>query len=145
MMEDLKMEKNGKGYLYNKSKDEELTGIWNNDEFSREIKKLSYEIIKKTSITGVTFIMNEMLTTYRVELVFQRDGYQSSTVEGLIISSTSGTISTSNRFCGVEYVDFPFETTVEFPASNRFNSVRVRYDLKFKINEQASWKVIIRY
>jgi len=140
-----KGEKHGRGYLYNKSKDEKLTGIWKNDEFSRKIKEPSYEIIKKTSITGVTFVKNEMLTPHRVELVFQRDGYQSSTVGGLIVSSTSGRISTSNRFCGVENADFPIEIDIEFTAPNRFNSVRVRYDLKFKITEPASWKVIIRY
>ena len=138
-------EKHGRGYLYNKAKDEKLIGIWKNDVFSREIKEPSYEIIKKTSITGVSFIKNEMLTPYRVELVFQRDGYQTNTVGGLILSSTSGTISTSNRFCGIENVVFPFETTIEFVAPNRFNSSRIRYELRFEITEPASWKVIIRY
>lgn len=137
--------KHGKGYFYDKAKEEKLTGIWKNDVFSREIKEPSYAIMKKTSITGVSFIKNEMLTPYRVELVFQRDGYQTSTVGGLLLSSTSGTISTTNQFCGIENVVFPFEATIEFVAPNRFNSSRIRYELRFEITEPASWKVIIRY
>ncbi|HKL07951.1 MAG TPA: hypothetical protein VJ896_04200 [Bacteroidales bacterium] len=138
-------EKHGKGYLYNFSKKEKIYGIWKNDHFLREVEEKPYNIHRKIGIAGVSFHKNELLTPYRIQFEFQRDGVKTTIVDDLYINAINGQFYNSASFCGFENVIFPFEATIEFSAPNKFNTVMNQYELKIEITEPASWKVVIRY
>lgn len=140
-----KGERNGKGFMYRKESDTKLKGIWKKDEFVREIKDPSYEVILKYGVTGLNFYKYDENEPNDIEVLFQRDGSQSSLVGQLVLISTSGSIKKSNSFSGFENVQFPFEGTIEFFEPSRMGSVNVRYEVKFKIIEEGSWRIVIRY
>lgn len=137
--------KSGKGKMYNPLTKKEILGIWKEDNFFKEITERPYEIIRQYGITGVSIQEKTTATLGSVEIVFVRDGSESRTIGGLVINSSSGVIKTSNYFTGFENVIFPFEGSVEFRAMNRFNTVLLKYELKFKINKKSSWIIRIRY
>lgn len=137
--------KHGRGLLYTQATDKELQGIWKDDEFVREIKDPPYEVNLKYGVTGLNFYKTDENEPHDIEVLFQRDGSQSSLVGQLVLVSTSGSIKKSNNFSGFEKVQFPFEGSIEFVAPSRMGSVSVRYQVKFKIIEEGSWRIVIRY
>lgn len=137
--------KNGRGTLYNTSTGNELKGIWKEDEFLKEIIEPPYSYYIKSGITGINFYEDEEKMPYRIELVFQRDGSQTTSARQLIINSTSGEPKIVYGFSGFENVEFPFEGIVEFNEKNRMGTVDIRYEAKIKITKPASWKIVIRY
>lgn len=137
--------KHGKGILYTQATDKELQGIWKNDEFVKEVKDPPYEVTLKYGVTGLNFYKYDENEPHDIEFQFQRDGSQSSIVGQLVLVSTSGSIKKSNTFSGFENVQFPFEGSVEFVEPSRMGSVEVRYEVKFKIIEEGSWRIVIRY
>lgn len=138
--------RNGKGFLYTKQSDTKLKGIWKDDEFIREIKEQPYEVtLKYGGVTGLNFYKTDENEPHNIEVLFQRDGSQSSLVGQLVLVSTSGNEKKSNIFSGFEKVHFPFEGAIEFVEPNRMNALYVRYEVKFKIIEEGSWRIIIRY
>lgn len=140
-----KGERNGKGVFYKKNSDTKLQGMWKDDEFVREIKDPPYEVTLKYGVTGLNFYKYDENEPHDIEVLFQRDGGQSSLVGQLLLVSTSGSIKKSNNFSGFEKVQFPFEGSIEFVEPSRMGSVNVRYEVKFKIIEEGSWRIIIRY
>ncbi|MCK5169690.1 MAG: hypothetical protein KAQ75_07415, partial [Bacteroidales bacterium] len=132
--------KSGKGFLYTALTKEELKGIWKDDEFFKEIVDPPYEVILKSGVTGINFYEYDA-TPYRIEVVFQKDGSQSSTVAELTLSSTSGQSKISNSFSGFENVLFPFEGYLEFVSPSRMGTVMLRYQVKFKIIKESSWRI----
>ncbi len=140
-----KGKRNGKGLMYMKESDTELKGIWKNDEFIKEVKDPPYEVTLKYGVTGLNFYKYDENEPHDIEVLFQRDGGQSSLVGQLVLISTSGSIKKSNSFSGFENVQFPFEGSVEFVEQSRMGSLSVRYEVKFKIIEKGSWRIVIRY
>ena len=137
--------KNGSGILYTAASDSSIKGIWKNGEFIKEIVDPPYSIITKSGVTGVNFYKDEDLIPYRVELVFQKDGAQMRSVNQLSLVSSTGQIKTSSSFSGFENVTFPFEGYLEFFEPSRMGTTMIRYELRFKITEEGSWKVIVRF
>jgi hypothetical protein len=137
--------KHGKGVLYTKESDTKLKGIWKQDKFVREIKDPAYEVILKSGVTGLNFYKDNENEPYDIEVVFQKDGNQSRIVRQLLLSSTSGRIKKTSSFSGFEDVHFPFEGAIEFVDRSRMGTMDVRYEVKFKIIEEGSWRILIRY
>lgn len=140
-----KGEKNGKGVLYTKETDSKLTGMWRKDEFVKEIKEQPYEVTMKYGVTGLNFYKTDENDPHDIEVLFQKDGSQSSVVGQLVLISTSGSIKKSSSFSGFERVQFPFEGSIEFVEPSRLGSMDVRYEVRFKIIEEGSWRIVIRY
>jgi hypothetical protein len=137
--------RNGKGVYYCEATEEKIEGLWKEDRFLRELKDPPYNIILKNGITGINFHKDNEVYPFDIEILFQRDGKQVSSVGQLQMVSTSGTIKMSSLYSGFEDVQFPFEGAVEFVASSRFGGVNIRYEVKFEVIEEGSWKVVIRY
>lgn len=137
--------KNGTGYLYTASEDKGVKGIWKDDKFVKEIVDPPYKVYSQTGIQGYSFYKDD-IKPYKIEVVFQRDGRQTKTIDNdLRLTSSSGAIKTSSGFTGFEYVEFPFEGSIRFVTMNRFNSSNVVCEMKFKITEAASWRIVIKY
>ncbi|OFX24107.1 MAG: hypothetical protein A2041_14575 [Bacteroidetes bacterium GWA2_31_9b] len=137
--------KNGEGILYTNTGKNKLRGIWKDDEFIKEIEEPLYQILQTQSVTSVSILEKQGGISNTIELVFNRNGQEMRYINTLMLSSSTGSSKESQSFSGFENAFFPFEGTVEFVAMNKLNTVSIRYKVKFRINKEGSWKVIIKY
>jgi len=137
--------KNGEGILYTNADKNKLRGIWKDDEFIKKVEDPQYQVIQMQNVTDVTIQEKSGGLPNTIELLFSREGQVSRYVGSLMISSSSGNTKESSSFSGIENVLFPFEGMVEFEAMSKFNTVRIKYKVKFKIIKSGSWTVKIRY
>ncbi|NOQ27176.1 MAG: hypothetical protein GQ564_17585 [Bacteroidales bacterium] len=137
--------KSGTGSFYSVDSHEITKGIWKDDAFFKEIVDPPYEVILKTGVTGVNFHEDNTKTLYQIQFFFLTLGTQSKSAAGLQIHSTSGQTEVSRDFSGMKNALFPFEGTVQFFATSKLGGTVVRYEVKFKITEANSWKIMIRY
>jgi len=137
--------KEGTGTMYTVQNKKEVLGIWKADKFVKVLPKPKYKIIRKEGIAGVSFIKKSDSEFNKVELVFVSNGNTSRSAGYLNISSSTGSISQTSFFSGVENVVYPIECNIDFKAPNKTNTLLLNYILKFKIFEEGSWEVKIRY
>jgi hypothetical protein len=137
--------RNGKGryeYTY-KEKDLVQEGEWKNDKFIGTKAPQPYVIEYLNGIGRVTCIKvgDRPYIKYR----FARAGAETSSLDGLLMQSSSGSEKTSPEFTGYEQVEFPFWGKLTFSAPNAWYSAMIDCEVRLTINQPGAWIVTISY
>lgn len=137
--------KNGRGSLFTKATDKKILGYWKDDNFEKEITEPPYKVLQSTNTNGIDVQERVGGLAESIEIVFNRDGRVVSDFPDLMITSSSGSVTKSFNYTGIDNVVYPVEIIISFSSLNRMNSVSVRYDVKLQINKAGSWKIIVKY
>lgn len=137
--------RHGKGkYQYStEEKDSILAGEWKNDKFLGFKPAPPYIVEYRNGIGRVSCfkVGDRPYVKYR----FQRAGGETSSVNGIMMQSSSGSERLTPEFTGYEQVEFPFWGKITFSAPNAWYTAMLSCELRITINEPGAWIVTISY
>ena len=132
--------RNGDGrYTFSiNGKDSVLVGKWKNDKYVGFASIPPYVIDYRNGIGRVSCVRTGDRPYIR--FVFSR-----GSVNGLLMTGSSGTENITTSFTGYEQVDFPFKSTLKFSAPNAWMTAMIYCELRLTINQPGAWVVTISY
>jgi hypothetical protein len=132
--------RNGDGrYTFSiNGRDSVLVGRWKDDRYVGMASIPPYIIDYRNGIGRVSCVRTG--DRPYVRYVFSRGN-----VNGLLMTSSSGTENITTSFTGYEQVDFPFKSTLKFSAPNAWMTAMIYCELRLTINQPGAWVVTISY
>jgi hypothetical protein len=133
----------GKYQYTTEEKDSVLAGEWKNDKFLGFKTVPPYIIEYRNGIGRVSCfkVGDRPYVKYR----FLRAGGETSSVNGIMMQSTSGSERLTPEFTGYEQVEFPFWGKITFSAPNAWYTAMISCELRITINEPGAWIVTLSY
>lgn len=119
-------------------RDSVLVGKWKDDKYIGIPSIPPYVVDYRNGLGRVSFVKSG--DRPYVRYVFSR-----GSVNGLLMTGSSGMENLTTSFTGYEQVNFPFKGTLKFSAPNAWMTAMIYCELRFTINEPGAWVVTISY
>jgi len=119
-------------------RDSVLVGKWKDDKYIGMPSIPPYVIDYRNGIGRISCIRTG--DRPYVRYVFSR-----GSINGLLMTGSSGMENITTSFTGYEQVNFPFRSTLKFSAPNAWMTAMIYCELRLTINEPGAWVVTISY
>jgi hypothetical protein len=121
--------------------DSVVNGYWKGGNYAGKDNIPSYSVIRKDNLLSVN--LRKTGTGDGVIIKLMRKGQVNSSVRGLSIVSTSGTIYKAGRYEGIQSVRYPLDIKITYNTNNPIS--RSSFDVVFEctINEPGKWEIVL--
>jgi len=124
------------------SGDSSLVGVWKEGEYMGPISKAP--VVKRYyNVDNFTF-RNNGGTLNRVLINFTQNGTINTRIENLMLTTSSGTRTSSGQLVGYENITFPVTITARYDTYNKMGTQKVNAFIEFEVYEIGDWIVVVK-
>ena len=139
-----KGKQSGEGtYIFKaESGDSSIVGIWKEGEYMGSISRAP--VVKRYyNVDNFTF-RNTGETLNRVLIDFTQNGTTNTRIENLMLTTSSGTRTSSGQLVGYENITFPVIITARYDTYNKMGTQKVNAFIEFEVYEIGDWLVVVK-
>ncbi len=139
-----KGKQSGEGtYIFKaESGDSSIVGVWKEGEYMGPISRAP--IVKRYyNVDNFTF-RNTGETLNRVLIDFTQNGTTNTRIENLMLTTSSGTRTSSGQLVGYENITFPVIITARYDTYNKMGTQKVNAFIEFEVYEIGDWVVVVK-
>jgi len=139
-----KGKRSGEGtYIFKvKSGDTSLVGEWKEGKYMGPISKAP--VVKRYYNVDNFSFQNTGVNFNRVLIYFTQNGTTNTRIENLMLTTSSGTRTSSGQLVGYQNITFPVTITARYDTYNKMGTQKVNAFIEFEVYEIGDWVVVVK-
>jgi len=135
--------KNGEGTLKFKSngRDSVVTGIWENDIFTKRITPPPYKVYISRDLDK--YAITKISDGNKVSLKLEQNGMQNTDVTDFSFFADNGSYQVISNTYQYSQVIFPVSIKISYTAKNKLKTTTIYPVLEVTINEPGEWEIVL--